>query len=216
MSYSARDSLSATVFGEDVSVLRRTGRLATARWCPSPNYGPRPDGVSISLLVVHSISLPPGKFGGRYIEDFFTNTLNPAQHPYFETIADMRVSAHVLIRRDGSMIQFVSLLDRAWHAGRSCFQGVEECNDYSIGIELEGADDIPYSPEQYRALAELSAVISLAWSDISSDRITGHCDIAPGRKTDPGPAFEWLHFRTALEEAKSGQHSGEPPNKGAV
>lgn len=216
MSYSARDSLSATVFGEDVSVLRRTGRLATARWCPSPNYGPRPDGVSISLLVVHSISLPPGKFGGRYIEDFFTNTLNPAQHPYFETIADMRVSAHVLIRRDGSMIQFVSLLDRAWHAGRSCFQGVEECNDYSIGVELEGADDIPYSPEQYRALAELSAVISLAWPDISSDRITGHCDIAPGRKTDPGPAFEWPHFRTALEEAKSGQHRGEPPNKGAV
>lgn len=165
---------------------------------------------------MHSISLPPGQFGGGYIEDFFTNTLNPAQHPYFETIAEMRVSAHVLIRRDGSLIQFVSLLDRAWHAGRSCFQGVEECNDYSIGVELEGADHIPYSSEQYRALAELSAVISLAWPDISSDRITGHCDIAPGRKTDPGPAFEWLYFRTALEEAKSDQHSGEPPNKGAV
>ncbi|MCK0164755.1 1,6-anhydro-N-acetylmuramyl-L-alanine amidase AmpD [Marinobacter sp. S6332] len=216
MSYSARNSLSATVFSEDVSALRRTGRLSAARWCPSPNYGPRPYGASISLLVVHSISLPPGEFGGRYIEDFFTNNLNPAQHPYFETIADMRVSAHVLIRRDGSLTQFVSLLDRAWHAGRSCFQGIEECNDYSIGVELEGTDDIPYTPEQYRALAELSAVICVAWPDISNDRITGHCDIAPGRKTDPGPAFKWHYFRVALAEAKSGQHSDEPPSKGVV
>lgn len=166
--------------------------------------------------MVHSISLPPGEFGGRHIEDFFTNNLNPAQHPYFETIADMRVSAHVLVHRDGSMVQFVSLLDRAWHAGRSCFDGVQECNDYSIGIELEGADDTPYAPEQYRALAELSAVISAAWPDITNERITGHCDIAPGRKTDPGPAFEWQHFRTSLQTAKAARHSGELSHKGAV
>lgn len=114
------------------------------------------------------------------------------------------------------MVQFVSLLDRAWHAGRSCFDGVQECNDYSIGIELEGADDTPYAPEQYRALAELSAVISAAWPDITNERITGHCDIAPGRKTDPGPAFEWQQFWTSLQIAKSARHSGELSHKGAV
>lgn len=216
MPYSASDHSGATVYGEDIKVLRETGRLSSARWCPSPNCGPRPEGAAISLLVVHSISLPPGQFGGRYIEDFFTNCLNPEEHPYFLTIADMRVSAHVLIRRDGAVVQFVSLLERAWHAGRSCFQGVEECNDFSIGVELEGADDIPYTPQQYRALTELSAVITSAWPGITSDRITGHCDIAPGRKTDPGPAFEWHYFRASLQVAQSAGHSGEQSQKGAV
>ncbi|MFC7295563.1 1,6-anhydro-N-acetylmuramyl-L-alanine amidase AmpD [Marinobacter aromaticivorans] len=199
-----------------MEILRQTGRLASARWCPSPNYGPRPDGVSINLLVIHCISLPPGRFGGRHIEDFFTNCLNPAGHPYFSTIANMRVSAHALIRRDGSVVQFVSFLDRAWHAGRSCFQGVEECNDFSIGIELEGADDIPYTQEQYRALARLSAVISAAWPEITSDRITGHSDIAPGRKTDPGPAFDWCHFQDFRRSVMADEGGGELSRKGAV
>ncbi|WP_100640419.1 1,6-anhydro-N-acetylmuramyl-L-alanine amidase AmpD [Marinobacter salexigens] len=205
MSHSAPDYCDTTVYGEGIENLRQTGRLASARWCPSPNYGPRPEGASISLLVVHNISLPPGKFGGHYIEDFFTNKLNPTQHPYFATIADMRVSAHGLIRRDGSLVQFVSLLERAWHAGRSCFKGENECNDFSIGIELEGTDDIPYTPEQYRALAELSTVICSAWPKITGERITGHCDIAPGRKTDPGSAFDWQHFRACLQSAQSGK-----------
>lgn len=216
MPHSASYHDGATVYGEDIKALRETGRLLSARWCPSPNYGPRPEGSAISLLVVHSISLPPGQFGGRYIEDFFTNCLNPAEHPYFSTIADMRVSAHALIHRDGAVVQFVSLLERAWHAGRSCFQGVEECNDFSIGVELEGADDVPYTPEQYRSLAALTTVVRSAWPAITSDRVTGHCDIAPGRKTDPGPAFDWHHFEASLKTAQSEKHSGGPSHKGAV
>lgn len=180
--------------------LRRTGRLPNARWCPSPNFGPRPEGADISLLVVHNISLPPGKFGGPHIERFFQNCLNPADHPYFESIADMRVSAHALIRRDGAILQFVSLLDRAWHAGRSCFEGQEECNDFSIGIELEGADDIPYTDHQYEVLANLAALISEAWPVVRRERITGHSDIAPGRKTDPGEAFDWPRFLALYDQ----------------
>ncbi|MDO6825673.1 1,6-anhydro-N-acetylmuramyl-L-alanine amidase AmpD [Marinobacter sp. 1_MG-2023] len=208
MPHSAPGHSDSPVSGEDIKTLRDTGRLASARWCPSPNYGARPEGAEISLLVVHSISLPPGQFGGSYIEDFFTNCLNPSEHPYFATIADMHVSAHALIRRDGSVVQFVSLLERAWHAGRSCFQGVDECNDFSIGIELEGADDVPYTPEQYVSLAELSTVICSAWPEITDDRITGHCDIAPGRKTDPGPAFDWQYFRASLQAVQSRRRLG--------
>lgn len=200
--FSASDGTGTKVYGEDIKALRQTGLLSAARWCPSPNYGSRPSDAAITLLVIHNISLPPGQFGGHYIEDFFTNRLDPAEHPYFSTIADVRVSAHALIRRDGSVVQFVSLLDRAWHAGRSRFQGKEECNDFSIGIELEGADDIPYTPEQYVALGRLSTVIQLAWPDITSERITGHSDIAPGRKTDPGPAFDWGCFRDAMRSAR--------------
>lgn len=216
MPHSASEHVSTTIYGENIEALRQTGRLESARWCPSPNYGPRPEGASINLLVVHSISLPPGEFGGPYIEEFFTNSLNPELHPYFSTIADMRVSAHALIRRDGSLVQFVSLLARAWHAGRSSFQGVEECNDFSIGIELEGTDDVPYTPEQYRALAELSTVICSAWPDITSDRITGHCDIAPGRKTDPGPVFDWQGFQSTLQAAQTAKKHDQLPPEGAV
>ncbi|KPQ01139.1 1,6-anhydro-N-acetylmuramyl-L-alanine amidase AmpD [Marinobacter sp. HL-58] len=189
-------------------MLRRTGRVATARWCPSPNFGLRPEGSGISLLVVHNISLPPGQFGGDAIERFFCNQLEASGHPYFEMIAGMKVSSHLLIRRDGSPVQFVSLLDRAWHAGRSCFQGEEECNDFSIGIELEGTDDIPYTPAQYRALAELSRLIMAAWPDITPDRITGHSDIAPGRKTDPGPAFDWSRYRKLLDAGQTTEGVG--------
>lgn len=182
------------------SRLRRTGRVTEARWCPSPNFGARPEGATISLLVVHNISLPPGQFGGDAIERFFCNQLDASEHPYFQTIASMQVSSHLLVRRDGSLLQFVSLLDRAWHAGRSCFRGENECNDFSIGVELEGTDDIPYTAAQYQALADLSRLIMAAWPAITMDRITGHSDIAPGRKTDPGPAFDWSHYRQALHD----------------
>jgi AmpD protein len=193
--FSERPSASGT----DGNSLRETGRISFARWTPSPNFGPRPDGAGISLLVVHNISLPPGQFGGREIEDFFCNQLDHSAHPYFKTIEGVQVSAHLLIRRDGALVQFVSLLDRAWHAGRSCFEGQEECNDFSIGIELEGTDDTPYTAEQYRMLAKVADLIMTAWPDITANRITGHCDIAPGRKSDPGPAFDWRYFRSALE-----------------
>lgn len=193
--FSERPSASGT----DGNSLRETGRISFARWTPSPNFGPRPDGAGISLLVVHNISLPPGQFGGREIEDFFCNQLDHSAHPYFKTIEGVQVSAHLLIRRDGALVQFVSLLDRAWHAGRSCFEGQEECNDFSIGIELEGTDDTPYTTEQYRMLAKVADLIMTAWPDITANRITGHCDIAPGRKSDPGPAFDWRYFRSALE-----------------
>ena len=193
--FSERPSASGT----DGNSLRETGRISFARWAPSPNFGPRPDGAGISLLVVHNISLPPGQFGGREIEDFFCNQLDHSAHPYFKTIEGVQVSAHLLIRRDGALVQFVSLLDRAWHAGRSCFEGQEECNDFSIGIELEGTDDTPYTTEQYRMLAKVADLIMTAWPDITANRITGHCDIAPGRKSDPGPAFDWRYFRSALE-----------------
>ena len=193
--FSERPSASGT----DGNSLRETGRISFARWTPSPNFGPRPDGAGISLLVVHNISLPPGQFGGREIEDFFCNQLDHSAHPYFKTIEGVQVSAHLLIRRDGALVQFVSLLDRAWHAGRSCFEGQEECNDFSIGIELEGTDDTPYTTEQYRMLAKVADLIMTAWPDITANRITGHCDIAPGRKSDPGPAFDWRDFRSALE-----------------
>lgn len=180
--------------------LRLTGRYPGSRWVPSPNFGARPEGSAISLLVVHNISLPPGQFGGTEIEDFFCNRLDPAAHPYFATIAAMQVSAHALVRRDGSVVQFVSCLDRAWHAGRSCFDGQEECNDFSIGIELEGADDVPYTPEQYRTLADMARLTMMAWPEISAERIAGHSDIAPGRKTDPGPAFDWRYFSQLLAD----------------
>ena len=193
--FSERPSASGT----DGNSLRETGRISFARWTPSPNFGPRPDGAGISLLVVHNISLPPGQFGGREIEDFFCNQLDHSAHPYFKTIEGVQVSAHLLIRRDGALVQFVSLLDRAWHAGRSCFEGQEECNDFSIGIELEGTDDTPYTPEQYRMLAKVADLIMTAWPDVTASRITGHCDIAPGRKSDPGPAFDWQYFRAALQ-----------------
>lgn len=185
---------------DSIDHLRKTGRISGVRWCPSPNFGSRPEGADISLLVVHNISLPPGQFGGDAIERFFCNCLDTSKHPYFETIAELKVSAHALVRRDGEVVQFVSLLDRAWHAGRSCFRGEEECNDFSIGIELEGTDDIPYTLAQYQRLAELSKLIMKAWPKVTGDRITGHCDIAPGRKTDPGPVFDWDHYRQQLSD----------------
>lgn len=158
---------------------------------PSPNVDARPPGAQVSLLVVHNITLPPGEFGGPYVADLFLNRLDLGAHPWFARLAGLRVSAHFFIRRDGDIVQFASVYDRAWHAGVSRFQGRERCNDFSVGVELEGTDHLPYTDAQYAVLAELAQrlrarlPIRAAW---------GHEDIAPGRKTDPGPAFDWPRF----------------------
>ena len=177
----------------------KDGYLTTATQCPSPNANQRPPGQSISLLVVHNISLPPGEFGTGCVQKFFTNQLDSSLHPYFDTIAELQVSAHIFIERTGNIIQFVPFDARAWHAGASCFRGVANCNDYSIGIELEGCDDIAYTDAQYEALAELAREILVAYPDITPDRIVGHNQIAPERKTDPGEAFDWARFHQLLE-----------------
>ena len=177
-------------------------------WCqgvrhrPSPNFNTRPDG-EISLLVIHNISLPPGQFGTGKVQAFFQNTLDASEHPYFEGIRELKVSAHFLIERDGEITQFVSCLDRAWHAGVSSFEGRETCNDFSLGIELEGTDELPFSDAQYQSLIALTLQLQAAYPSITPHRICGHSDIAPGRKTDPGPAFDWMRFRDAL------QHTGD-------
>lgn len=165
---------------------------------PSPNADERPAGCAIDLLVVHSISLPPGRYGGPYIRDLFLNRLDPRAHPYFAAIAGLRVSAHLLVRRDGRVIQFVALDRRAWHAGLSSFRGRERCNDFSVGIELEGSDEMPFTQAQYLSLATLTAQIQALFPAITGERIVGHADIAPGRKTDPGPAFDWMRYRALL------------------
>ena len=161
-----------------------------ARRVLSPNRNARPKDGGVSLLVVHGISLPPGEFGGPWIDDLFSNQLDPSGHPYFAEIKGMQVSSHFLIRRDGELVQYVPCDERAWHAGRSSWQGRDACNDYSIGVELEGADDVPYSQDQYRVLNELIKALRAAYPKIENN-IVGHEHIAPGRKTDPGPAFDW-------------------------
>jgi len=159
--------------------------------------------VSIDLLVVHNISLPPGEFGGPWIDDLFLGRLDPTRHPYFAVAAAAGpVSTHLLIRRDGRLIQYVPLDLRAWHAGRSCFEGREACNDFSIGVELEGDDETPYQPAQYRTLIRATQVIMAAYPAIKPNRIRGHNEIAPGRKTDPGPSFDWDLYRDALSSAR--------------
>ena len=175
------------------------GLIAEARQQPSPNCDSRPDDCPASLLVIHGISLPPGKFGGPYIDQLFTNQLNPAEHPYFAEIEHLRVSSHLLIRRDGELVQYVPLNHRAWHAGQSSFDGVERCNDFSIGIELEGTDSDPYTDAQYVTLGLVSLAIMQHYPDINLQRITGHCHIAPERKTDPGPCFDWPRYHDLLQ-----------------
>ena len=177
-----------------------TGWLDAARHVCSPNWDERPAGCRIDLIVVHGISLPPGEFGGSWIDALFTNTLDPTAHPYFAAIAGLRVSAHLLIRRDGQLTQYVSCHHRAWHAGESIYAGRRRCNDFSIGVELEGADTIPYDDRQYPALATVIRTLREAYPAILPNRLAGHADIAPGRKTDPGPAFDWRRLRRLLEE----------------
>ncbi|MFP5344055.1 MAG: 1,6-anhydro-N-acetylmuramyl-L-alanine amidase AmpD [Gammaproteobacteria bacterium] len=164
----------------------------------SPNRDARPADAAIDLLVIHGISLPPGEFGGPHIEALFTNTLNPAAHPYFAKACAAPVSAHVLIRRGGELIQFVPFHQRAWHAGASCFENRARCNDFSIGVEMEGADDLPYEDAQYRALAEVARALMRRYPGITPERIVGHSDIAPERKTDPGPHFDWPRLRALI------------------
>ena len=174
-----------------------TGILKEGRQCPSPNKDERPDRTKIDLIVVHSISLPPGQFGGDEIEQFFQNKLDKDAHPYFEEIHELQVSSHALIKRSGEIVQFVPFHERAWHAGQSNYCGRERCNDFSIGIELEGTDTGPFEDEQYEQLAQLITALKVAYPAIS-DNITGHSDISPGRKKDPGTGFNWDQLNSQL------------------
>lgn len=177
-----------------------SGLLREARFLASPNCDERPQGEEPSLLVIHGISLPPGEYGGPWIDALFTNSLDPQAHPYFAEIHQLRVSSHLLIRRDGEVVQYVPFHKRAWHAGVSCYQQRECCNDFSIGIELEGTDETPYEPVQYRRLAECIAALLQAYPKLGPERIAGHSDIAPGRKSDPGPCFDWPRLSVLLAQ----------------
>lgn len=183
-----------------MNVDTETGLLEQARWCPSPNRDARPPECPVDLIVVHGISLPPGVFGGDAIDRLFTNTLDPREDPYFARIAHLHVSAHALVRRNGEVVQYVPFHERAWHAGRSQWEGRAACNDFAIGLELEGADHVPYEDIQYERLAAIVAALVRAYPRLDETRLAGHVDIAPGRKTDPGPAFDWqrLHQRLAM------------------
>jgi AmpD protein len=185
----------------DLAALRvdaASGRLLGARQVESPNCDDRPAGQAPELLVVHGISLPPGEFGGPWIDALFTNSLPRDEHPYFATVADLRVSAHALVRRDGSVVQYVPFHRRAWHAGASQWRGRERCNDFSVGIELEGSDASAYAPAQYVALASIVVELCRAYPTLSADAIVGHSDVAPGRKSDPGIAFDWPLLRSLV------------------
>jgi AmpD protein len=182
------------------------GLLTAARYVPSPNQDARPPGATLDLVVVHAISLPPGRYGGDWVERLFTNRLPPDAHEYFATVAHLRVSAHVFIRRDGDLVQFVPFHARAWHAGSSAWCHRLACNDYSVGIELEGDDDTPYEDAQYESLAGVVLALRRAYGTLAPDaasgsRLAGHSDVAPGRKTDPGPLFDWARLHARLADA---------------
>ncbi|MCP4995458.1 MAG: 1,6-anhydro-N-acetylmuramyl-L-alanine amidase AmpD [Gammaproteobacteria bacterium] len=179
-------------------ILNDQGWITEARCCPSPNTDKRPDETDIDLLVIHNISLPPGEYGGAWIDDLFLNRLDSGAHPYFREICQLQVSSHLLIRRDGELVQYAPLQQRAWHAGVSQFQERERCNDFAIGIELEGCDEEPYTNAQYQTLITATRTITTRYPAITTERIVGHSDIAPGRKTDPGPAFDWQRFISGL------------------
>ncbi len=183
--------------GWTVDALRH--RLEGATFLASPNHDERPDPADISLLVIHAISLPPDEFGGPWIDDLFLNRLDPQAHPYFATIHTRRVSAHLCIFRDGAIRQYVPFDRRAWHAGESVFEGRSRCNDFSIGIELEGCDSQPFTAAQYQALIAATRALLPRYPAITLRRIAGHSDIAPLRKTDPGPHFDWARFRMGLK-----------------
>ena len=176
-----------------------TGLVAGVRQVLSPHLDARPTGVKPELLLVHGISLPPGEFGGPWIDRLFTGTLPADAHPSFRERAGLRVSAHVLIRRDGEIVQYVPFGERAWHAGESQYRGRPNCNDFSIGIELEGTDDTPYTDAQYTQLAALAAALLGVYGSLNEEHIVGHSDVAPGRKTDPGASFDWPRWRALLK-----------------
>lgn len=175
-----------------------TGLIHPARQAPSPNRDARPDAVQPSLIVLHGISLPPGQYGGGDIERLFTNRLEWDAHPYYRQIRGLEVSSHLLIRRDAALVQFVPFSERAWHAGESAFRGVRRCNDYSIGIELEGVDETPYDDRQYPVLVAVLKALFRAYPGLGARDLAAHSDVAPGRKTDPGPAFDWLRLYDGL------------------
>lgn len=176
-----------------------SGLLVDARQVNSPNWDERPEGSVPELIVIHGITLPPGQFGGPWIDALFTNTLDPAADPCFAEIHHLQVSSHLLVRRDGEVVQYVPFTKRAWHAGKSSYAGRERCNDFSIGIELEGTDETPYEAVQYQQLARIIEALLHAYPTLSPARIAGHSDIAPGRKTDPGPFFQWGELYALLE-----------------
>ena len=180
------------------SIDRGTGLVLGVPYLPSPNRDLRPPGASVELIVVHGISLPPGVYTGELVEAFFQNRLDVRGHPFLRTLETLRVSAHLYVRRDGRVVQFVPCHERAWHAGRSLYRHRDACNDYSVGIELEGTDDDPYEAVQYAVLAGLVHALKAAYPSIGEDALVGHSDIAPGRKTDPGPAFDWARLAKLL------------------
>jgi AmpD protein len=191
----------------EFTVNPQSGLINPARQCPSPNRDARPYDASLDMVVLHGISLPPGKYGGDEIEALFLNQLDWDAHPYFGEIRGMEVSAHLLIRRDGELVQFVPFTERAWHAGASHFRGRTRCNDFSIGVELEGEDDTPYDERQYQVLPAVLRAVSQAYPGISPRELAGHCDVSPGRKSDPGPAFDWLRLYDALGETLENKNS---------
>jgi AmpD protein len=196
MGYSQQNNAADSVRQDDrLMQIDAAGCANGIHFIASPNFDERPVGCAISLLVIHNISLPPDQFGGDGVAELFTNKLDPEAHPYYRTIHGLKVSSHFYIRRTGEVIQFVPCEKRAWHAGESCWQGRSRCNDFSIGIELEGSDSQPFTDSQYRMLVELTLELQKAYP---IKHIAGHSDIAPGRKTDPGPCFDWDHYRTAL------------------
>ncbi len=193
--------ISSRPAGKSRSAMRvdpASGIVAGVKYVASPNCDARPEGALIDTLIIHSISLPPGKFGGRGVEQLFCNCLDPDEHPYYHEIKDLTVSAHFLIRRDGKIVQFVPLHRRAWHAGQSYCEGRTRANDFSIGIELEGTDDLPFEGAQYESLARLTDAIRRYYPAITREHVYGHGDIAPGRKTDPGPMFDWERYLKSL------------------
>ena len=182
----------------DTSTTIQLGLLKTATFKASPNKNLRPNPLDIRLIIVHGISLPPDQFGECWIDDFFLNKLDPKQHPYFQEIVELKVSSHLLIRRDGSVTQYVPFHERAWHAGLSTYAGEDNCNDFSIGIELEGSDHIAYTDAQYEELSRCCKTLMEHYPALSKDTIVGHCDVSPGRKTDPGESFDWEKLRALL------------------
>jgi len=188
--------------------LNATGLIDTAQFIPSPNHDERPAGMAINLLVIHSISLPPDEFGGDGVVELFTNRIDPAAHPYYQSLQGLKVSAHFFIRRDGAVTQFISCNQRAWHAGVSCWQGREQCNDFSIGIELEGSDITPFTDLQYAALIALTRCLC---EQYPIQHIAGHSDIAPGRKTDPGPYFDWNRYDSGLNSSLINRPANSTP-----
>ena len=180
------------------TVSSRGGLIRPAEQRPSPNQDERPDGCEPDLIIIHSISLPPGEFGGPYVEQLFTNRLNWDEHPYFAEIRGQMVSSHLFIRRGGGLIQFVPFGRRAWHAGTSCYRDRQECNDFSIGIELEGEDETQYADSQYDTLIRVINALQTTYTSLCARRIVGHCDVSPDRKSDPGPAFDWLRLYDGL------------------